>query len=62
MFWCTLGRTGFSDNESIGGSLESLSSPGKHKPAFVSVAFLSHAFGNISKINMFAFPSTGMRN
>lgn len=39
MFWWTLGKTGYSDSESIGGSLESLSSPGKHKPAFVPFWF-----------------------
>lgn len=39
MIWWTLGKTGYSDSESIGGSLESLSSPGKHKPAFVPFWF-----------------------
>lgn len=35
VFRCTLGKTGFSDSENIGGSLESLSSPGKHNPLLV---------------------------
>lgn len=58
MFWCTLEKTGYSDSESFGGSLESLSSPGKHKPAFVSRPFLSHAYENLAKINMSDFPPT----
>uniref|UniRef100_A0A8C9ZE82 Rho-GAP domain-containing protein n=1 Tax=Sander lucioperca TaxID=283035 RepID=A0A8C9ZE82_SANLU len=44
--------TGFSDNESIGGSLESLSSPGKHKPAFVSVLECEHRKGTVFGVEL----------
>lgn len=44
----SLEKTGYSDSESIGGSLESLSSPGEHMP-FVSVTFLSLAYENLVK-------------
>lgn len=37
--------------------MESLSSPGKHNPAFVSVTFI--AYENISMICVFSFLSTG---
>lgn len=45
----SLEKTGYSDSESIGGSLESLSSPGEHMPAFVSVTFLSLAYEDLVK-------------
>lgn len=36
--------------------MESLSSPGEHSPAFVSVTLLSHAYENISIINIYNSP------
>uniref|UniRef100_A0A671XWW9 GEM interacting protein n=1 Tax=Sparus aurata TaxID=8175 RepID=A0A671XWW9_SPAAU len=53
VFLCTSGKSGYNDCDSIGGSLESLSSPGEHKPVFVS----SLVYKNLAKINITDFPS-----